>query len=91
MSNRVKGKTPAMNIKDLLPKLLLSIQKKAMKNKDSVSLRGGRGGGGGGWECFDIRTPVLLFLVVYSLWFSPHVCKNVYHFCLLDLDCFQDY
>ena len=54
-----------VNIKDLLPKLLLSIQQKAMKNEDSVSL---------GEECFDILTPVLLFPAIYdhvicSLWF----------------------
>ena len=62
-----------MNIKDLLPKLL-SIQQKAMRNEESVSL--GRG------ECFDIPTPVLLF--PWRLWshdqlsvVSARMCKNV--------------
>ena len=69
-----------MNIKDLLPKLLSSIQQKAMRNEDSVSL----GGGGGGGECFDIPTPVLLFPGVYGymicyLWFL-RACTRTLNF-----------
>ena len=48
-----------MNINDLLPNLLSFIQQKAMRNEDSVLL------GGGGGECFDIPTLVLLFPAVF--------------------------
>ena len=76
-----------MNIKDLLPNLLLSIQQKAMRNENSVSLGGG--------ECFDIPTPVLLFLHylrsrdLLSV-VTAHMCKNVELFlvmltCRLDI------
>ena len=48
----VKVKTSTSEYQDLLPKLLSSIQQKAMRNENSVSLGGG--------ECFDISTPMLL-------------------------------
>ena len=53
-SEMLKLRLLLVSIKDLLPKLLSSIQQKAMRNENSVSLGGGGGGGG---ECFDIPTP----------------------------------
>ena len=58
-SEMLKLRLLLMNIKDLLPKLLSSVQQKAMRN-ESVSL-----GGGGGGECFDIPTP-MLFPAIYG-------------------------
>ena len=63
-SEMLKLRLLLVNIKDLLPRLLLSIQQKAMRNENSVSLGGG-GGGGGKSVLISLRT-TMLFPAIYG-------------------------